>query len=150
MFLSNRRGQKTIASAFEAEEANQARTARAGDEERGLLRSLRAGARTLSEVSGTEGVLIEIANEQVQVFLFSLAICACVVCVCLFAPVSFLGCGDAAVASTALIGPPLKFRQARLAKEMFFDRDASSARRNPRRANGDMLPSCMCLPFPSP
>lgn len=55
-------------SAFEVEEAKQARMARpsaTADEERGLLRSARAADRTLSEVSSTEGVLIEIANEQV-------------------------------------------------------------------------------------
>eukprot|EP00903_Cladosiphon_okamuranus_P007004 g6815.t1 len=57
----------SLRNAFEAEEAQQARMARPSamaDEEAGLLRSARATRRTLSEVSSTQGVLIEIANEQ--------------------------------------------------------------------------------------
>lgn len=60
--------QLSFISAFEVEEAQQARMARpsaTGDEEKGLLRSARAAGRTLSEVSSTQGVLLEIANEQV-------------------------------------------------------------------------------------
>lgn len=48
-------------SAFEVEEAAQSRIRRTADEERGL----RASSRTLSEVSCTDGVLVEIAREQV-------------------------------------------------------------------------------------
>lgn len=43
-----------------------ARPSATADEERGMLRSARAAGRTLSEASSTQGVLVEIANEQVR------------------------------------------------------------------------------------
>lgn len=102
IFRTDANGKRPI-SAFEVEEAKQARAARTVDEERGLLRSARASSRTLSEVSGTEGVLIEIATEQVRYtavcvlcvscmvrmsLFLSLCSCLCLLCcVGLFAPV---------------------------------------------------------------